>query len=493
MNEDKDKTQEQQKKNNSTENNDNTFIPNNENNPIIKEVNELLMDQEQVLKKVLIHNKDYIELEISVPESLTQSQFPIKFLLKISMNFPKEEPELYCITKFSYPHIYDGRNLLKDVLKKKWNNNIHSLDIIINRIPRFIIEFNNSLEDGYLLLVGKYMLDHLYSLDRIKELPIFHQNVKQNEKIKNKIVKKNKILTISDLSFCLYEIESKNFAKLTFYENLNNLVTFKRNTQENTITFIWKNTNKGKENETIDIEIATNETEKIKSILLEKMELFGKEYNVSQKVIKKRMGKLPCNDIEGVEKKIENLEKEFNDKKNINMDSVHKLMTLYQTAVEYYSAINSPQFQIFTEKIKKMMADPQINELIDKNKNLNQNKDLSTLKDNQNINKDKKNEKEEKILTQGLNKISKLIPFSGNKGQKKVTKPKVSISKEDEDGGTLDVGSDDDEEEEEEEEEKEKEKENKDKKEEKNEKEEIKNNDNKEDKKEEDKKENIES
>ena len=337
------------------------------------------------------------------------------------------------------------------------------------------------------------MLDHLYSLDRIKELPIFHQKVKQNEIIKNKITKKNKILTISDLSFCLYEIESKNFAKLTFYENLNNLVTFKRNTQENTITFIWKNTNKGKENETIDIEIATNETEKIKSVLLEKMELFGKEYNVSQKVIKKRMGKLPCNDIEGVEKKIENLEKEFNDKKNINMDSVHKLMTLYQTAVEYYSAINSPQFQIFTEKIKKMMADPQINELIDKNKNLNQNKDLSTLKDNQNINKDKKNEKEEKILTQGLNKISKLIPFSGNKGQKKVTKPKVSISKEDEDGGTLDVGSDDDEEEEEEEEEKEKEKENKDKKEEKNEKEEIKNNDKKEDKKEEDKKESIES
>ena len=45
------------------------------------------------------------------------------------------------------------------------------------------------------------MVNHLYPLDKIKELPIFHQNVKQSEKIKNKIVKKNKILTISDLSF----------------------------------------------------------------------------------------------------------------------------------------------------------------------------------------------------------------------------------------------------------------------------------------------------
>ena len=82
--------------------------------------------------------------------------------------------------------------------------------------------------------------------------------------------------------------------------------------------------------------------------------------------IKKRMGKLPCSNIEQVEKQIEKLEKEFEDNKNINMDLVHKLMTLYQTAVEYYSAINSQQFQIYTEKIKNLMGTKQINELIDK-------------------------------------------------------------------------------------------------------------------------------
>ena len=193
MSDSKDKKQETE--NNASQQNINqniSLIPNHNNNPVIKEVNELLMDQDQIKRKVSNYNKDFIELELSIPESLTQSKFPIKFLLKISMEFPKEEPELYCITKFSYPHIYDGRDLLYDVLKKKWQRNIHSLDVIINRIPRFIIEFNNSLEDGYLLLVGKYMIDHLYSLDKIKELPIFHQNVKQDEKVKNKINKKIK-------------------------------------------------------------------------------------------------------------------------------------------------------------------------------------------------------------------------------------------------------------------------------------------------------------
>ena len=439
--------EEKKEKNNKVENKSNDkilFIPNNNNNPIIKEINELLNDQDQIIKKVLNYNKEYIELELSVSESLAQSKYPIKFLLKITMKFPKEEPELYCITKFSYPHIYDGRNLLKAVLKKKWENNIHNLDVIINRIPRFIIEFNNSLEEGYLLLVGNYMINHIYSLDRIKLMPIFHQNVKQNERIKSKIIKKNKLLTISDLSFCLYEIESKHLAKLTFQANLNDLVTIKRNTQENTIIFLWKDNNKANQN--VEIEILTNDTDKIKSTLLEKMELFGKEYNVSKKIIKKRMGKLPCSNIEHVEKQIEKIEKDFNDNKNINMDLVHKLNT---EILKKYGG--GP----YTEKIKSLMANKQINELIDKKKEENYDEEKNSEK--LIPQKEKQNEKEEKIITQGLNKIkNKLSSLSGKKEskkeQKKIAKPKVTISKEDDDGGTLDVGSDDEDEEDEEEE-----------------------------------------
>ena len=83
------------------------------------------------------------------------------------------------------------------------------------------------------------------------------------------------------------------------------------------------------------------------------MELFGKEYNVNKKIIKKRMGKLPCTDIEKVEKQIQSIEKEFKENKNINMEMVHRLMRMYQTSVEYYSAINSPKFEIYTNKMSR--------------------------------------------------------------------------------------------------------------------------------------------
>ena len=417
------------------------------NNFLMNEITEILSEQEEIKKKLITQNNAYIELEISIPESLTQITFPIKFILKISKDFPKEEPELYCITKFCYPHIYDGRNLIDEVLKSKWVNNIYNLDTIINRIPKFIIEFNSSLEDGYLLLVGKYKINQIYSTERIKQFPIYIKNVKENIKIKNKNTKVNKILTISDLSFCLYEKENKQYSKLTFQSDLSNLISIKRNTEFNTITFIWKK--KDNDKEKIDIEIITNDTEEIKKILLEKMELFGKEYNVNQKIIKKRMGKLPYTDIEKVEKQIKLIEKEFEEKKDANMDIVHRLNSLYQKAVEYYSAINSPEFKIYTNKIKELMATQKINELINKKE------EPSEKKEEKNVKIPAKKEKEEKMIIQGLNKIkNKLNSLSGKKEKKKTNNiPKIALSKEDEEGGTLDVGSDDEEEEEEDEDE----------------------------------------
>jgi hypothetical protein len=59
-----------------------------------------MTDQEEIKKKIINKNDEYIELELTISESLTQVAFPTKFLLKITMKYPDEEPELYCVTKF---------------------------------------------------------------------------------------------------------------------------------------------------------------------------------------------------------------------------------------------------------------------------------------------------------------------------------------------------------------------------------------------------------
>ena len=68
-NEENKKEKDNKEENKNHNNKKDIFIPNNNNNPVIQEVNELLVDQQQILKKVLNYNKDYIELELSIPEA----------------------------------------------------------------------------------------------------------------------------------------------------------------------------------------------------------------------------------------------------------------------------------------------------------------------------------------------------------------------------------------------------------------------------------------
>ena len=101
-----------------------------------------------------------------------------------------------------------------------------------------------------------------------------------------------------------------------------------------------------KKTKTIDI-ISPN-YEEIQSILNEKM-----------KIYQKKSGKLPDIDIVKVEQEIEEKEKEMN-KEETNIDEVMNLMSLYQKAVEYYSAINDPKFIDFTNKIHKLLENSKL-------------------------------------------------------------------------------------------------------------------------------------
>ena len=153
----------------------------------MNEIKEILTDQDIVKKKLIEENTDYYILELIFPEEITQKNFKIKFLLMISKEYPKIEPELYCLTVFCHPHICDGRNLINNIIDSEWSNNKLPLEIIINKIPKFIIKYNEYKDNSN--EVGKYALDKYYKINFLKELPIYFYLVSRD----------NKILTISDI------------------------------------------------------------------------------------------------------------------------------------------------------------------------------------------------------------------------------------------------------------------------------------------------------
>ena len=117
-------------------------VPNND--PVFNEIQEILMDQEMIQKKLIESNEENYKLELIFPSELILKQFNVKFLLIIPKSYPKQEPELYCITIFTHPHICDGRNLINDIINREWTyeNNI-PIDFIINKIPKFIIKYSD--------------------------------------------------------------------------------------------------------------------------------------------------------------------------------------------------------------------------------------------------------------------------------------------------------------------------------------------------------------
>ena len=307
----------------------------NTNNKIMNEIQELLTDQDIIKKKLIEENNEYYVLELLFPEEITQKNMEIKFLLMVNKEHPHKEPQLYCITVFCHPHLCDGRNLLKNVINCEWEKTKIPLETIVNKIPRFIIKYNEYKYDES--IVGNYVLGQYYKITFLKSLPIYFYLI-SNE---------NKILTISDISLCEYEIDNNmGYCKLSFFIDIKYITEVKSKKNKNIIIIKYKNPLNNKKTQ---IEINTSDYETIKAILDGKI-----------KIYQKKSGKLPDIDINKVEKEIEEKEKEIKGN-NINIEKSLYLMSLYQKAVEYYSAVNNQKFIDITHKIHQLLINTQLN------------------------------------------------------------------------------------------------------------------------------------
>ena len=174
---------------------------------------------------------------------MIQTERDISLLINVPFNYPKSEPEIYCLTEFCKPHICDGRNLISDVIKKPWNKKIHNLDFVINKLPGFFLYFIESRKKNKNLIVGKFEINKFYSNNRLKELPIYFHLVTHKEKKSTfKNIKTHKIITISEISFCMYELDTNHtgYCKLIFFADLKDLISTKLDKKRTEIEMVEK-------------------------------------------------------------------------------------------------------------------------------------------------------------------------------------------------------------------------------------------------------------
>ena len=366
---------------NNSQINNNMSQSNDNNIKLIKrEIKGIFYYQKLIKKNNLFEKKDFFELEITIMKDYIQTKQDISLLIIIPFNYPRSEPEIYCLTEFCHPHISDGRNLLLDIIKNHWKKNIHNLEFIINKLPGFFVSFLESRKKKGNYIVGNYILGKFYSINRLKELPIFcHLITYKEKKMTLYSVKSHKIITISEISFCMFELDNNHtgYCKLVFFADLKDLIGIQLDKNNNEIQIKWKNILNDKKY--TKIEIISSDCENINKILLENQKKFlnydkisnsfNDEFDINQKMNNNNDLNNSTKELSEEEKKIMMTEKQIlyveksltvGDKPN--KSQLRYLLSLYKSCIEYYESKNNLE-KCNEYKTKMNMFEPELNKM----------------------------------------------------------------------------------------------------------------------------------
>lgn len=326
--------------------------------------NENILIQSQKIK--YSNNIDY-QIDISFPNNKNDEDYD--FTLEINVN--EEKIRLYSKT---IPSLSDGRDILfflNNINNNNSNNNNNENYFITSKI--FFSEFKitpiilsikklisslNKIDTRF----AKFYLDEQYDLNLINSLNYIKKyKLRKIEIINNRKIEIPILLTISDEYFCIYEPIYKNKTKmlLIFYSSLRTLISFKKSLYGNIITLFWITNVKNINHEIKLTSINDSVSNKIVDDLIEKIKKIGFKMDIT----KHKEGKLPEININKTLKEILQFETQMKLSENILI--FNKLLSNYEKAVEYFSAINDKRYEMYTEKIKQLLSNEKYSKFID--------------------------------------------------------------------------------------------------------------------------------
>ena len=351
----------------------------------------------------------------------------LKFLLHIKRNFPIGAPNLYCLSKVFSPDLCDIRDLLSDVIGKRWGKNqkYYHIKTIISKIPTFInkyIENNYSGSNTSHLIVGKFHLDTIYQNKHLLLFPhLFFDNVYEKVFYENSDLysDEGRKLYICEgfiLLFVETSIFQSEYLNLVFYASIKSLIHIKHYTESDIVEFTWKI--KGGRNSLM--RIRTKDAGNIVKIITEILKKKKIKHQITNKDFRPKEGEIPQIDIDLVEEEINKYEVTLRLQENVNHENVNYLMKLYEKAVQYYSALNDNKYELYMTKIHDMFGNEEFTKLLNEPKT-----DIKNLdKLGENLNKESKIEK---LVVNNDNKKKDEKEDKGKKEEKSIKRDKFAI------------------------------------------------------------------
>ncbi|KRW98546.1 Ubiquitin-conjugating enzyme/RWD-like protein [Pseudocohnilembus persalinus] len=296
------------------------------------------------------------------------------FQITVSQQYPIKGVRLYSKTFVKHPNISDGRDILQDVLTKKWNN-ITEIVEIIEKIPQFINLIYPKIQDltlqKYFLKnqkIGRFYLGNNYLMTQIKELQgVIRIPCVQIEPGLFNTQNTVRIILLTDCHFVLFNAEEKDeeFCKCIFVADIQSISKIQRSREQpDLITLTWKNYFYN-QNVIQELEVQ-NECERLIKIMLQRVQNFQSIKIQSNSYLNcGKNWKREKQNIYRIVKEINQYEQQIQHK--FNQDNVQNLIILYNEAIEHYSAVGDYLYDIFRNKLQQLLRRKDVQILLSKN------------------------------------------------------------------------------------------------------------------------------
>ena len=212
--------------------------------------------------------------------------------------------------------------------------------------------------------MGYFYIDSQYDLNILNYITEGNKNllfskVKLMEKVNNRNLEIPVNCLISEDYFCLFENIPKNKfkIKLTFYSSLKILKSFNKSYVGSIITLLWKQYGPVE----YEMKLTSENDElidKMVEYIIEKIKNFGFHMDI----FKHKEGKLPDIDIIKLEREINQMEIQMKNGGNILI--FNKLISNYEKAVEYYSAVGDSKYESYNKKIQELLKNEKFNKFV---------------------------------------------------------------------------------------------------------------------------------
>lgn len=354
-----------------------------------------------IFKRNYKDNSLFLQLIYKKNTDLNPMSYDLTFSLHLDADYPKSIPQIKALTHFSFPTVFDNRNLIFSIINHNWVNKnnmrdmadmkevhlIEPIEEIILSIPKFLSRLIENTNNKILVYYGDYKIDMIYDINDFivnTDLDFFKvcQYLKP-KKVDEEKVRKERYIVITDIYFLLFDVvpTSKNLAKLLFWGDIRQIVTCKGNsfsseTESETLILEWKNNNK-----LIQFEMSFMNGN-IKYFLdksTRKILRLKEQYKIFQDDMSKPVEDEITTRMKDVNLSNSNIDKlimlvkykeEILERQH-SINIIRELMSLYQKIIEILSAKGDLEFKSYLDKLHKMLTDKQIQDELEKEKIMN--------------------------------------------------------------------------------------------------------------------------